>query len=486
MHRVTPGNPHALFDVAQTRSIEQRVGDPLPPNTLMQRAGLAVARLALALAPHARHIWVACGPGNNGGDGLEAAVHLKQWGKSPWVTWLGHPDKCPADAATSLKRLHQAGIALESSPPVQADLCIDALLGIGADLREPTGAMAETIRAMRAQVATVLAVDIPTGLDANTGEVNALHVQAQHTLSLLTLKPGLFTAHGRDAAGTVWLDNLGVNPAQDAVVTQAAWLEAESPRLMRPHASHKGSYGDVAVVGGATGMTGAALLAATSALHSGCGRVFVSLLDGAVLPIDVVQPDIMFSALDTLNLEQMVVVFGCGGGALPRALIERVLRSPAPVVIDADALNSIASDNPLQTLLAWRGQDHRSTVLTPHPLEAARLLGCTAQQIQADRLAAAKTLTGRYTCTVVLKGAGSIICAPGETPVINFSGNARLATAGSGDVLAGMVGALLARGLPPFLAACYAVQRHGETADQWPSHTTLTASALARAISFDD
>lgn len=482
MLKVTVGTSWPLFGVAQTRQIEDWAASGLPANALMQRAGLAVARLALALAPHARQIWIACGPGNNGGDGLEAALHLQRWGKTPWVTWLGRPERCPADAAMALERLQQAGIPIQQEPPDRPDLCIDALLGIGASSREPEGALANAIFKINACTTSRLSVDVPSGLNADTGRGSDLHVQANHTLSLLTLKPGLFTARGRDASGTVWLDTLGVSSDQTPGFIPTARLSSKPFLLARQHAAHKGSYGDVAVVGGAPGMTGAVLLAATAALQAGCGRVYASLLDANALAVDESQPEIMFRDLQALELERMVTVFGCGGGALSAALIDRVLRSPAPVVIDADAINSIANDKAVQTLLAKRHAQHQVTVLTPHPLEAARLLGWTTQQVQADRLYAAKDLSDRFGCTTVLKGSGTVICAPGETPVINTTGNARLATAGTGDVLAGMVGALLAQGASAFNAACNAVYHHGELADQWPGTPTLTASALARAI----
>ncbi|MDD5030938.1 MAG: NAD(P)H-hydrate dehydratase [Rhodoferax sp.] len=483
MQKISRGGGWALFDVSQTRQIEVLAASQLPSNALMQRAGLAVARLALAVAPHARQVWVACGPGNNGGDGLEAALHLHRWGKAPWVTWLGQSERCPPDAAMALERLQQAGIRCQSGAPEQPDLCIDALLGIGAQPREPQGVLADHIRKVNASTATVVAVDVPSGLNADTGQGSALRVQAHHTLSLLTLKPGLFTAGGRDATGMVWLDTLGVPPEQLSVGAPVARLPAKPALLPRRHASHKGDFGDVAVVGGARGMTGAVLLAATAALHAGCGRVFAGLLDEAALAVDASQPEIMFRAIDALALEQMVSVFGCGGGTLPSSLISRILRSPAPIVIDADAINSIASDAAMQSLLVVRGQQHQCTVLTPHPLEAARLLGWTTQQVQSDRLTAASHLSQRYACTVVLKGSGSVICAPHETTVVNNTGNARLATAGSGDVLAGMVGAALAQGKSAFNATCTAVYRHGELADQWPTHEPLTAGALAHALS---
>jgi len=475
----------ALYSVDATRRIEHAAQAALPSHTLMQRAGLAVAQLALAMAPHARCIWIACGPGNNGGDGLEAAMHLQRWGKSPVVTWLGSPDKAPPDAAASYQRAVAAGVTFADTPPHDYDLCIDALLGVGADTRAPEGRMAEWIERINAGPAAVLAVDIPTGLQADTGVAAQPSVKAQHTLSLLTLKPGLFTAHGRDAVGTVWLDDLAADhgsAAQAQAVAPTAWLAGAPMAAARLHASHKGSFGDVAVVGGAPGMTGAALLAASAALHAGAGRVFVGLLDGGTLSVNTDQPELMFRAVNALDLHAMTVVCGCGGGDAVHAPLLKILSTSALLVIDADAINTIANDTQLQALLSARSRRLAATVLTPHPLEAARLLGSTAAQVQQNRMAAAQQLVQRFACTVVLKGSSTVIAAPGHTPVINPTGNARLATAGTGDVLAGMVGARLAGGLDAFEAACHAVYQHGLAADRWQNDPSLTAGTLSRLL----
>ena len=475
---------YPLYGVQATQRIEQTIAASLPPHTLMQRAGLAVARLALALAPHAQRYWIACGAGNNGGDGLEAAMHLQRWNKQPLVTWLGRPEQAPADALASYHRAVEAGVSFAQEPAADCDLTIDALLGIGARAREPEGRMAQWITLMQAPgAAPVLSVDLPTGLQADSGVVAKHSVRAQHTLSLLTLKPGLFTAHGRDAAGTVWLEPLdGATPSLDHQYgsNPDAWLGAEPAVQARLHASHKGSYGDVAVVGGAAGMTGAALLAASAALHSGAGRVFVCLLDGGTVGVDATRPELMFRAADTLDFRTMTVVCGCGGGEAIAAVLARTLSSAASLVLDADAINVTAHDTSLQTILTARGARRLATVLTPHPLEAARLLGSSASQVQCDRLGAARELARRFDCTVVLKGSGTIIAAPAHTPVINATGNARLASAGTGDVLAGMIGAQLAAGLDAFDATCLAVYRHGLAAEQPQGNGPLVASELAR------
>ncbi|HEX2545588.1 MAG TPA: NAD(P)H-hydrate dehydratase [Ramlibacter sp.] len=472
MRRITPGTPWPLFDIAATRRLEERAGAALPPHTLMQRAGLAVARLALAIAPHARTIWIACGPGNNGGDGLEAAMHLKAWGKEPVVTWLGDTARAPQDARASWQRARDAGVVFADAPPAAWDLAIDALLGIGST-RPPQGALLEHIRSINVRGAPVLAVDLPSGLDADTG-MAAEVVRATHTLALLALKPGLFTGHGRDAGGEVWFDDLQVANAGEAPVAWLGGAPGESPRL---HASHKGSYGDVAVIGGAAGMVGAALLAARAALHHGAGRVFVGLLDPAAPALDAQQPDLMLRTWDSLDLSRMAVACGCGGGDAVRATLPRVLHAQA-LVLDADALNAIGADAQLQAGLQARAGRGLPTVLTPHPLEAARLLGSDTAGVQSDRLAAARGLAQRFGCVVVLKGSGTVIASARGELRINPTGNARLAIAGTGDVLAGMVAARLARGEDAMTAACAAVYLHGAAADRWPGERPLTASAL--------
>ncbi len=502
MQRIAPDRPHLLFDTAATRRLEASAAAALAPHTLMQRAGQATARLALALAPHARTFWFACGGGNNGGDGLEAALLLHRGGHPVVVTWLGTPETAPADARQSWQRAQEAGVPFAAEPPFLGpqDLCVDALLGIGlrADPRprRPDARLLQWLARMHACAAPTLCVDLPSGLVAESGQyipgLAPAHpgaTAARHTLSLLTLKPGLFTGQGRDAAGSVWFDDLGVPASTE---TPCAWLAGPPASAVRAHASHKGSYGDVAVIGGeglqarGMGMTGAALLAASAALHAGAGRVMVALLDAGALPALPQQPELMLRRCDALALDHATVVCGCGGGAAVAAVLPDVLQQSARLVLDADALNAMAADPHLQHLLRERGRQGRPTVLTPHPLEAARLLAGTTAAVQADRLAAARTLADQYGCTVLLKGSGSVIAAPGRTPLINPTGNARLATGGTGDVLAGLVGARLAaepaQAGAAFAAAGNACWEHGAAADRWPAGRSLTAGALARAL----
>jgi hydroxyethylthiazole kinase-like uncharacterized protein yjeF len=484
MQRITSATVADLFDIAATRRIEQAAATALPAHTLMQRAGLAVARLAMAVAPHARTIWIACGPGNNGGDGFEAAAQLQHRGFLPIVTFLGDENRLPPDARASLQRARDAHVIFGSKPPAEYELAIDALLGIGAT-RPPEGVMADWLQQMHSTAQPVLSVDVPSGLNADTGALS--HAAGSYAdtasirccLTFLTLKPGLFTAQGRDAAGTVWFDDLGCGGTAEQPAVRLAGAPRTQPRA---HASHKGSYGDVAVIGGAPGMAGAALLAGSAALHAGAGRVFVGLLDPSAAAVDTAQPELMLRDAGTLDLSAMTVVCGCGGGAAVRTALPRVLATAAALVLDADALNAIAADSALQTQLASRARRGRPTVITPHPLEAARLLSCTAADIQADRLAAARQLASRFGVVAVLKGSGTVVADDsGAPPVLNLTGNARLASAGTGDVLAGMIGAALAAQQPAFDAAHEAVWRHGHIADTWPADAApLTAGTLAR------
>ncbi|MDQ0034691.1 hydroxyethylthiazole kinase-like uncharacterized protein yjeF [Variovorax boronicumulans] len=486
MHRITPATVADLFDIAATRRIEQAAAAALAPHTLMQRAGLAVARLAMSIAPHARTIWIACGPGNNGGDGFEAAAQLQHRGFMPIVTFVGDENRLPPDAKASLQRARDASVIFAQKPPAEYELAIDALLGIGST-RPPEGVMAEWLREMDAKSQPVLSVDVPSGLNADTGALSGstgAHANtARFCVTFLTLKPGLFTAHGRDAAGTVWFDDLGCGATAEP---PTARLVGVPKAQARTHASHKGSYGDVAVIGGASGMAGAALLAGSAALHAGAGRVFVGLLDPSAAPVDTAQPELMLRDASALDLSGMTAVCGCGGGTDVRSVLPRVLATAAALVVDADALNAIATDSALQAQLASRARRGRPTVITPHPLEAARLLGCTAGDVQADRLAAARQLASRFGVVAVLKGSGTVIADDSGAPaVLNLTGNARLATAGTGDVLAGMIGAALAAQQPAFEAACEAVWRHGHIADTWPTNAApLTAGTLARQAPF--
>lgn len=420
-----------LFDVAASRRIEARALAHSPD--LMERAGLAVAKLALALRRGDGPVWVACGPGNNGGDGRVAARRLAE---------------------------HGLAVHVDNAAPPHPCLVIDALLGLGLN-RAPSADMLSTMAAMQACGAPILAVDLPSGLLADTGQpAGAGAVRADHTLTLLTIKPGLFTGDGRAHAGRIWFDDLGIAPDEPPT----ADLLGPCAAPQRNPASHKGSHGQVLVVGGAPGMQGAARLAARAALACGAGRVYLDLLG---LPADEAadpgRPELMRG--QAAGLPQAVGVIGCGAGDAIAPALPALLATLPRLVLDADALNAIAADAHLQSLL--RARPAGTTLLTPHPLEAARLLDCSTDAVQADRLTAAAELARRLGCTVILKGSGSLVASPAERPALCASGGPALATAGSGDVLAGWLGGLWAQQprAGAHAIACAGVDRHGRAGE---------------------
>jgi hydroxyethylthiazole kinase-like uncharacterized protein yjeF len=478
--------PWPLHDAASTRRVEQAAVAGAPTLALMDHAGFAVARLTLALAPHAQRVHIWAGPGNNGGDGLVAAGHLLRAGRQVRVDLIADPGRQPADAAAALQRAVAEGVPVwhrgaGAAPPgtqaQEADFVIDALLGLG--LRTALqGELAEAVARINRSPAPVLAVDLPSGLHPDTGQrLGEEAVRADATLSLLTLKPGCFTADGRDHAGRVWLDTLG-----GASSPPTAWLGSKPAPKARLHGTHKGSFGDVAVAGGAHGMTGAAWLAARAALAAGAGRVHVVLLDPQAPAWDPLRPELMAAAdlrrWPPDRLASTTVACGCGGGDRIGALLPLLLARVQRMVLDADALNAIAADAGLQSQLRRRRALGLATLLTPHPLEAARLLNTTTPAVQADRLAAAAALADRFDCCILLKGSGTVIAAAGGLPWINPTGNAALATAGTGDVLAGYVAGCWAQqpGADLQTLARHAAWAHGRAADLWP------ASAYGRPL----
>jgi hydroxyethylthiazole kinase-like uncharacterized protein yjeF len=479
--KLLPSHAHwPLFNTTSSRQIEsQALATSGSITQLMEQAGLAAARLALALAPNnSGPIWLACGPGNNGGDGLVAARLLHQRGIAVRVSLLAGKNTPPA-AASALTAAQNAGLAIstEMRAPAGTRLGIDALLGLGLS-RAPSPEIAAGIQALNELSAPVLALDLPSGLHPDHGCLTGdAAVHAQHCLALLTLKPGLLTGAGRAHCGELWFDDLGVAPphAGDALLVGAPCLSAWRAQAAAGsnHAKHKGSQGDVLVLGGAAGMRGAARLAARAALAAGAGRVYVCFLGPAPDDIDPQRPELMRCpqpSLDdpgaTASWHQKTLVCGCGGGDEIAAQLAQVLSHGQRLVLDADALNAVALDTGLRASLKQRRAKGLATILTPHPLEAARLLGSDTAAVQADRIGAAQALVDELGCQVILKGSGSIIAGPQRPPAINSSGSAALATPGSGDVLAGWLGGLWAQQpmADPFDLACLACYWHGAAA----------------------
>lgn len=484
-------DPLALYSVAQIRAIESVALSAVPPGTLMQRAGAAVARAALSrlpdITPQTR-ILIAAGPGNNGGDALVAAALLAQQRLNVTVVLFADHHSLPEDAREALRQAKQSSVVFATSvdqvSPSSWALAIDGMFGIGLT-RPLHGPYAEMAQRLNRLDCPVLAIDVPSGLDADSGSVvgpDGIAVCADATLTFIGDKPGLHTMHGRDSAGEVVVDALDIDaslfPEPVASLNSPPWFAP----LLRPrlHASHKGGYGDLHVIGGAEGMSGAVILAARMALMAGAGRVFAGFA-GATPAYDSLHPELMCREAEKLSLDRGAIVIGPGLGTSRNAhdLLGRALSTTLPIVIDADGLNLIAAEAPLQTRLAQRTAP---TLLTPHPLEAARLLGTNADAIQADRLSAARAIARRYQSTVILKGSGSIIARTDERSVINNTGNAALATSGSGDVLAGLCGALLAQGWPAWECALAATWLHGSAADAMVEAGTGPAGATASEL----
>jgi ADP-dependent NAD(P)H-hydrate dehydratase / NAD(P)H-hydrate epimerase len=457
-----------LLNSAALRALERSAQAHLPPGTLMERAGLAVARLVRARWPAAQRIEFLCGPGNNGGDGLVAARHLHQLGLAVQVRQVKGSAQ-PPDRRRAEDQAIEAGVPVADSTLLgDADLVVDALLGIG--LREaPRGALAERLRQLAGHAAPRLAVDLPSGLDADQGRDWGA-VPATTTLSLLGVKPGLLTGAGRSLCGELWHDDLSVSTESPA----SAWATGHgtawrrwAPRALDRAGAHKGDAGVVWVMATAPSMVGAGRLAARSALAAGAGRVYLA---GASGP-DPQQPELMTPdpAAAEAALPSVCAVAGCGGGPVAQTCLPPWLRHAGQLVLDADGLNAIARDPALARALRARADRGQRTVITPHPLEAARLLGlASAADVQQARLEQAEALVQRFACTVVLKGSGSIVAAAGAAPSLNTTGSAALGSAGTGDVLAGWLGGLMAQApqapLPEL--ARIACAWHGAGADQ--------------------
>lgn len=460
-----------LYLTRDIRAVEQEAFARPDPPPLMERAGLAAAELARDLVGSTGSgVLVFAGPGNNGGDAFVLARHLKAWWYRVAVVFAGDPFKLSDDARKAMEAWRDAGGDTHDLVPQSQrwDLVVDGLFGIGLG-RALEGKPAELVTFMNELGAPVLSIDMPSGLEADTGRVMGRAVRASHTATFIGLKPGMFTLDGPDHCGQVHLDTLGLDPA--TIVARPGHLvgpDILSGLLDRRRLnSHKGTYGSVGIVGGAAGMAGAALLAGRAALRLGSGRVYVGLLDALALHVDPIQPELMLRPADGIlkldHLETLVVGPGLGRSAVAKGLLKNALKAEAALVLDADALNILAEEPILRRIVARR---KAPTLLTPHPAEAARLLGASTSEVQGDRIAAALDLAARMQADVVLKGAGSVCAAADGSWSINGSGNPGLAAAGQGDVLAGLVAALLAQGVAPATALRGAVHLHGAAADR--------------------
>lgn len=449
-----------ILSIRNLRAIESREADAKPP--LMERAGSVAAQIAqgmLADAPCA--ILVVAGPGNNGGDGFEVAHRLKQAGHHVTVAFCGAPDKLPADARRAYDAWHaSSGDTLSVFPDGDFGLIVDALVGIGLS-RPVGGVIKDWITRINNASCPVLSLDIPSGLNAKTGTATESAVLADCTASFIALKPGLLTADGPDHCGKIVHCSLGLDiaHADGEEISIAHFHRSLQPRRRN---SHKGSFGNVAIIGGAPGMAGAALLCGRAALKLGAGRVYVGMLD--TLAVDLVQPELMLrSAQEAIPLADVLAIGpGLGQSLQAGELLSHSLECDKPLILDADALNLLTQGTILLRKIAVRPAP---TFMTPHPAEAARLLGTSTEHVQADRLTSAKALAQRFHAHIVLKGCGSIVVCPDGRWFINTTGNPGLASAGTGDILTGMLAALLAQGWEAPAALLAAVHLHGAAAD---------------------
>lgn len=467
-----------LYTIKQLRQIEQVALASLESGALMQAAGQVAARTALKLLKPNQPVLVLAGPGNNGGDALETSVHLGNAGHQ--VAVLHHPPshaasteyECALNKARACSGLTwlDSDVFLKNSFP----LVIDGLFGIGL---KPQGMSAisqrqiEQINILQRRgnvMFPTLALDVPSGLDADTGNlISPVAVRASHTITFIGDKPGLHTGHGRDYAGAVEVADLGIAArffcqSQMQLNHMALFSNLLQPRQ---HHSNKGSFGTVLIVGGATGMQGAVILAGRAALHSGAGRVLLGFIDSPPA-FDMLHPELMCRLAEQVSLQDATAVVigpGLGQSTAGAKLVQCALQEAPALVLDADALNIMAAQPELIALCQRR--QPQTTLLTPHPLEAARLLKCTVEEIQADRIASAKQLAKQYAAIIILKGSGSIMAHPDGDIVINTTGNPALATAGTGDVLAGVCGAFAAQHHDLWRTALAATWVHGVAAD---------------------
>jgi hydroxyethylthiazole kinase-like uncharacterized protein yjeF len=472
MTTVTSRLPTALYTAAQVREMDRvaihEMG--IPGAELMQRAGRAALSALRARWSSARRIAVACGPGNNGGDGFVLARAAREAGLNAETYLVGESERLKGDALVAAQAWQRSGgeiRAFAEEALQEAEVVVDALLGTGLD-RELVGPMAAAAEAVNRRGAPVLAIDLPSGLHADTGRVLGSAVRADVTVTFVGLKQGLFTGEAPAFCGTVLFCDLrvpaalygGLTPSAERLdLTRLAGLLAR-----RSPTAHKGRFGHVLVVGGDQGMPGAARMAGEAAARSGAGLVSVATHPAHAAFLNLGRPELMCHAvtspgdLEPLLARANVVAVGPGLGRGPwsEALFGRLQEAEHPLVVDADALNLLAA--------APRARGH--WVLTPHPGEAGRLLGSSAVEVQADRFGAVRALQSRYGGLCVLKGAGTLVAEEQGVVGLVTGGNPGMASGGMGDVLTGVVAGLLAQGLSLRDAARLGACVHAEAADR--------------------
>jgi len=463
--------PHALYRAAQVRELDRIAIEEfgIPGRTLMERAGNAAFELLRERWPDARDITLLCGIGNNGGDAYVLARLALEQGYMVHLLQLGDPGRLKGDALASAEAYREVNGAVfpYSGLSAKTDVIVDGIFGTGLE-REVAGRWRDALDAVNRHPAPVLALDIPSGLHSDTGEVLGIAVRADASISFIALKQGMFTGQGPGHCGKIRFNALEVPAAiyarQIASSRRLDWQQQSTLLAPRSRTAHKGEFGHLLVVGGAAGYSGAVRLAAEAGARSGAGLVSVATHSEHAAILNLNRPELMCHAvrngrdLAALLKKASVIAVGPGLGqdAWSRDLLGRALDAGLPMVVDADALNLLA-DDPLR---------RDDWVLTPHPGEAGRLLGLTSRQVQADRFTAVTDLQARYGGVVVLKGAGSLIRDSSQRPLaVCSAGNPGMASGGMGDLLTGIVGGLLAQGFDAADAACIGTCLHAAAAD---------------------
>jgi NAD(P)H-hydrate epimerase len=459
--------PAQLYTTDQVRRIEQRVfSTGTAAATLMQRAGLHAYRILRGRWPKARRVSIACGPGNNGGDGYVIGALAAKAGLEVQLIQLAEPRS--AHARSALIGARDAGaklIAYDAGVLGDTDVVVDALLGIGLT-NEPRAPFTKIIAEINSVDAPCLSVDIPSGLLADSGAAPGSLIMANVTATLIGLKIGLFTGRGPDCAGEVLFDDLGVGESvrmepHFATRLSSQWVRAVLP--LREASFHKGKAGHLLVVGGGPGMAGAAWLAGAAALRCGAGRVTIACHPTSAVAIAAGSPELMVQSVSgpadlTDLLDKMdAIVVGPGLGRDPwgAALLALILDKVDPSLLDADALNLLSSDR----------QPVPGAIVTPHPAEAARLLGQLTSDVNVDRPRAVRAISKALDAVCVLKGSGTLVCSDEDDLLLCDRGNPGMASAGMGDLLSGVIGSLCAQGLSPLQAAGAGTWIHSAAAD---------------------
>jgi hydroxyethylthiazole kinase-like uncharacterized protein yjeF len=466
------GLPEKLYTADQVKKIDSCAihKHGIPGYELMERAGKALFEAAQQRYPEASRWVIVCGAGNNAGDGYILARLAANAGKQVRLYALMSPDQLSGDALSAARDWLEADGGVLSWPPESDEespgLLFDALLGTGLD-RPVEGEYADAISWMNAQSCAGFAVDIPSGLNADTGQILGLAFQADHTVTFIAMKQGLFTSDGPDSSGEVIFDDLDVPSEVYQCIANSGFFIRENllsknlPERLRN--AHKGDFGHVLISGGNKGMAGAVRLAGEAALRSGAGLVTVATHPDHSATLNLTRPELMVSGIKKekqlkklfQRADVLAVGPGLGTSQWSREVFSACLDSGLPMVIDADGLNLLA-ENPLVL---------SGAILTPHPAEAGRLLGMRTADIQSDRVLHARQLAEKYQSVVVLKGCGSVVAAPDGTYSICPLGNSGMATAGSGDVLTGIIAAFLGQGLEPVEAAATGVVAHAAAGD---------------------